>query len=193
MKTKKEIQNELEDLKRQAAALAARRAALHADRDRITASANALTKAIGAAMLENRDAAKEADALARDRAKLEGVSEAITQADDKLADLKKQETEAIFALDMLECDRLVGEADAMLLKAVDNLKSALANLTDLDQKIKDIRENPVAKDYDDQNSNHVNRVYAMRNILSDDIKEKLRYALGEDEKELQLLRVKSGG
>ena len=140
MKTKADIQREIDDLQRQTDALAKRRETMRADRDKITASIEAQTKAIGAALLDNRDATKESDVLTRDRVKLEGIEEAITQADRRLAELKQAQEEARRSYAMVDFTRLADEADALFITAVDKMRDTFADLTAIEAKFAEIHQ-----------------------------------------------------
>lgn len=134
MKSKAEIQKDLDDLLRQTVQLTKRRVALAAERKELSEAISQKTQGLGEALLDNRDIAKESDALAHDRVKLEGIDAAISQATQKLQTLDRQQVATRQSYAMVDFDRLTNEADNLLVSSVDKLRAATEELAALELK-----------------------------------------------------------
>lgn len=138
LQRKKEISNELQVLSKAIADLTKRREKLISDRTSLTNSIEKQTRAISEAMLEDRDTTKAAEALARDKATFEGLTEAISLGDQRLADLKNQHSENEKLLVLVDVNRLADEASLEFLGIIDQLYEVNTALNNLDKKFSDI-------------------------------------------------------
>lgn len=174
MKSKNEIQKEIDNLQQQTKDLTARREALRAERNEVAASIDAQAKAIGAALLDDLDTTKESDTLARDRAKLEGLDEAITQADTRLADLKRQREDAVRAFALVDFSRLADEADALLVTSVDKLCAAATELNALKAKFDELHQISGATGVNIDYHDHLRAVERLSRFLREGLEAKLK-------------------
>lgn len=133
-KTKTDIQKELDALQRKYNDLKARRASLRDERDKITAGIEERNRLIGEALLEGRDASKESDALSRDKAKLDGLDEALAQAESRLKVLEGERDDTSRALARVDFDRMGAEVETMLAKGIDRLKAAVEDMDAISEK-----------------------------------------------------------
>ena len=138
LQRKKEILNELQVLSKSIADLTKRREKLISDRTSLTNGIEKQTRAISEAMLEDRDTTKAAEALARDKATLEGLTEAIALGDQRLADLKNQHSENEKLLLLVDVNRLADEASLEFLEIIDKLYAVTTALNNLDKKFSEI-------------------------------------------------------
>ena len=134
LQRKNEIQKELQVLSKSIQDLTKRREKLISDRTFLTNSIEKQTRAISEAMLEDRDTTKAAEALARDKATLEGLTEAIALGDQRLADLKNQQSENEKYLILVDVNALSDEASNLFLEIVDQLYKVDSSLSNLEAK-----------------------------------------------------------
>lgn len=133
-KTKTDIQKDFDSLQRKYNDLKARRTSLRDERDKITAGIEERNRLIGEALLEGRDASKESDALARDKAKLDGLDEALAQAESRLKVLEGERDDTSRALARVDFDRMGAEVETMLAKGIDRLKAAVEDMDAISEK-----------------------------------------------------------
>lgn len=173
MKTKNEFQKEIDDLQKKIEQLTKRRVDLSAERELMTSSIDAQAKTIGAALLESRDTAKESDALTRDRVKLEGIAEAVTQATKRLDELKQQQEGARRGYAMVDFNRVADEVDSLLVSSVDKLRAAVAELKTLEAKFGELHQMSGATGVNIDYHDHLRFVRGLSHTLREGLEVKL--------------------
>ena len=165
LQRKNEIQKELQVLSKSIADLTKRREQLISDRTFLTNSIEKQTRAISEAMLEDRDTTKAAEALARDKANLEGLTEAIALGDQRLADLKNQHSENSKFLVLVDVNALSVEASNLFLETVDQLYKVDAAFSSLEAKFAAIHSAGAPVGFSFDSDDHLRNLRAMSSYL----------------------------
>lgn len=138
METKNDIQKEIDDLQKQINDLTARRNVLTTEREKILAALDERKRQIGKLILDGQETLRETTAQASDKEKLQGLNEAIDQAESHLSELEDKHKNGLMALARVEYDRLAYDADELLKGFMDALSEAIKFVPVLDAKFAEL-------------------------------------------------------
>jgi hypothetical protein len=180
MKTKIDYQKEIGDLEQQIGDITKRRANLCTDRDKIIASTGECARIIGEAILEGHDTLKEFDSLARDKAKLDGLNEAINQADRRIKDMKFQLEENKKYSVGVDFNRIADETNAYFVECVDQFFGAYAALIAIEAKIGELEQIGGAAGISVDGHDHLRAVRNLSHNLREGFEVKIKLLKDQD-------------
>jgi hypothetical protein len=140
MKSKIEIQKEIDNLQKQIGDLSTRRDVLRADRENILAGKEEKARLVSESLLAGRDASQEKTALESDKVSLTALDDALALAESRLSEFSQKRTDLQRALVNVEFDRLTDEADVLLLAAIAQFQGAVDANKALREKIAELAQ-----------------------------------------------------
>lgn len=170
MATKLEVQKKVDGLKKQIDDLSKRRAQLDADREKLTTAFEARKKQAGADALEGKDTGA-ADAITRERAKLETLDEALAQAGEKLGELNRELSDNEAGLARFDVNDLAADLENSIVSGIKCLLDLTGIIGEVEEKKKAFNalagKNAVRDEYRNTNALVMFDISRIKIILND--------------------------
>ena len=185
--TRTELQQTLESVKSQREEFSKRRDELISQADGLTQSIDTRTRTIGERLLNRLDSSGETDALARDKAKREVLSEGIRQADAKLRLLDQEIQDRHLGLAAYDFNAVLDRAISLTLV----YKSRLHDAGKVEDEIAQLYKNLELMNGRELERDHAHAARTLFGALSLGLEKKLAHIEGEYSAIIQAAEQKS--
>jgi len=195
---KKDIQNEVNALSKDISDLAKRKEALIIKRDVALASVKAQTQQLGDDLINDRDTTQTDQALAREKSAVEGLNEAISQADQRLVGMQEDFIYKNKLLVNLDFTRRADGIYIEFLDCIDELHKVVLVLNSLDASFAEVEKIGIAAGIRVEDDDHLRNLRSMYLYLksgingADGIPYKVNYIENSFVSTLEIARKKKG-